>query len=116
MIRKQYDICERPGMRGGEGTVTIKGWLTDEEKPENLRLAATLVLPCGASIGNHGHDGEAEIFHIQAGVGEYNDDGTTYPVKAGDVLTCYSGHQHGIKNTGDADLLVNAIIITGITG
>lgn len=111
MIRNKYDVVERPNMRDGEGTVTINGWLAEAEKPKNLRLAATLVLPEGASIGEHVHEGEAEVFHVASGAGVYFDDGKANAVKAGDIMLCANGHRHGVKNTGCGDLVINAVII-----
>ena len=43
--------------------------------------------------------------------GIYNDNGTKYPVKAGDVTFTPDGKGHGLKNTGDTDLVFMALII-----
>ena len=103
----------RKNMRGGDGEVTITSWLEDKDKPNNVRLAGVLTLPRGASIGAHKHEGEAEIFHILAGTGEYNDNGEIVEVKAGDSTVCPSGSVHGIKNTGDEPLVLNGFIVLG---
>jgi len=104
-------VEQKENMRGGEGTVTIKRWAADSALPPHVRLSATLVLPPGASIGPHVHEGEAELFNVMSGIGEYNDNGTVVPVKPGYVMINYDGQKHGIKNTGGEDLLVTAVII-----
>ena len=43
--------------------------------------------------------------------GDYNDNGTVRPVKAGDVTFTPDGKGHGLKNTGDTDLVFMALII-----
>lgn len=103
----------RKNMRGGDGEVTIINWLADDDKPANVRLAGVLELPPGASIGVHKHEGEAEIFHIISGSGEYDDNGEILNVKAGDTALCPSGASHGIKNTGEELLRLNAVIVKG---
>lgn len=103
----------RNNMRGGDGEVTIINWLEDKDKPANVRLAGVLELPGGASIGVHKHEGEAEIFHIISGAGEYYDNGKTVKVKAGDTAVCTSGCEHGIKNIGDEPLILNGFIVLG---
>lgn len=103
----------RKNMRGGDGEVTIINWLEEDDKPANVRLAGVLELPVGASIGTHKHEGEAEIFHIISGVGEYNDNGVSVEVKAGDTALCLSGCEHGIKNAGAEPLILNAVIVRG---
>lgn len=113
MIRNEYVTEQRGQMRGGDGTVTIKNWVSGGEKPANVRLAGVLELPVGASIGTHRHEGEAEIFHVISGEAEYSDNGRNVKVGAGDVMICYSGEEHSVKNTGDDTLLINAVIVTG---
>ena len=48
---------------------------------------------------------------ILRGEGDYNDNGTVRPVKAGDVTFTPDGKGHGLKNTGDTDLVFMALII-----
>ena len=52
----------------------------------------------------HVHEGESETYFILAGSGTYNDNGTKYPVKAGDVVFCDDGEGHGLLNSGKGDL------------
>lgn len=112
MVRNEYVVETREQMRGGNGTVTIQNWMEQADLPPHVRMISTIVLPVGASIGTHVHEGEAEMFCILSGAGEYNDNGSNKPVKQGDVLVCYSGETHGISNTGNSDLVVTAAVVT----
>lgn len=113
MVTDKTVVEVRKNMRGGDGEVTITSWLEDKDKPNNVRLAGLLTIPPGASIGFHKHEGEAEIFHIISGEGEYDDNGETVIVKAGYTAVCPSGSQHGIKNTGGEPLVLNGFIVIG---
>lgn len=113
MVTDKTAVEVRKNMRGGDGEVTITSWLEDKDKPNNVRLAGVLTLPPGASIGVHKHEGEAKIFHIISGTGDYNDNGEVVKVKAGDTAVCPSGCEHGIKNTGEEPLILNGFIVLG---
>ena len=57
------------------------------------------------------HEGESETYYILTGTGIYNDNGTKYPVKAGDVVFCDDGEGHGLLNNGKEDLKFIALIL-----
>jgi mannose-6-phosphate isomerase-like protein (cupin superfamily) len=98
-------------MRGGEG-VAVMTHFFEGEKMKNCRILAEIVLPPGASIGEHTHENEDEYFICTQGSGVYFDDGKETPITAGDVTVVAGGHSHGIKNTGGAPLAVHAIVVT----
>lgn len=113
MIRKP-DECKvdyKENMRGGDGTVEITNFVTADELLGKGRLFAKIKLVPGAGIGYHMHEGESEIFNIIAGTAEYSDNGDIKTVTAGDVLVCPPGEGHSIKNIGDTDVLLTALII-----
>ena len=70
-----------------------------------------VVMPEGSDLAFHVHEGESETYYILTGTGIYNDNGTKYPVKAGDVTFTPDGKGHGMKNIGDTDLVFMALII-----
>lgn len=114
MIRRAQDMqtVVREQMRGGEGNVL----LTHLEKamlPESARLFARLTLAPGCSIGEHVHEGEAELFYFVQGEGTVTDDGVEVPVRAGDSMLTPSGHGHSVINTGGEDLVLLAVIVKG---
>lgn len=111
MVRNSYVETEAENMNGGKGKIFLKSWMADSELPGNVSFIATAEIAVGAFSGNHGHEGDAEIYHIVSGVGEYDDNGKTVTVKPGDVTVCYDGESHAIKNIGDEPLVMTTIII-----
>ncbi|MGA2142019.1 MAG: cupin domain-containing protein [Brevinematales bacterium] len=97
-------------MRGGEGTVKMTH-LVEPEKLKNARLLARLTIASGSGIGTHEHSSETEYYIIQKGSGSVSDNGIIKDVKPGDVLITGNGDNHSIKNTGQDDLELIAVII-----
>ena len=76
-------------------------------------VAAQVTLKPGCSIGEHPHHGETETYYLLSGKGEYTDNGVARPVEAGEITFCEDGNTHGLKNTGEEDLVFMALIING---
>ena len=113
MIRKAAD-CKKTHnekMRGGNGVVTITSFASPEELNDKGRLFANITLKPGCSIGFHTHENESELFYLMKGEALYNDNGTEYPVTAGDVMICPAGTGHAIANNGQEDVEVCAVIV-----
>lgn len=98
-------------MCGGEGHVIIKHILGEKELNGKCGLYAQVTIEPGCSLGYHEHHNESETYYILSGQGDYDDNGTVCPVKAGDVTFTPDNHGHGLKNTGDTDLVFMALII-----
>ncbi len=116
--KEQMQQETREQMRGGKGSVTVRHLMSREPvngegMPPNARLFAMLTLPPGASIGEHTHEGEAELFYFLSGEGVVNDDGIGRMVSAGDSAVTMSGHSHSVENTGSEDLVILAAIVQG---
>lgn len=97
----------------GEGKAQLYHWLAGAKECPNLSLLTTITLEPGATVSDHEHHGEAEIYCITQGSGEYNDNGKIVNVAAGDVTVCYDKELHGLKNTGGGELTFHAIIVKG---
>ena len=113
MIRKAAD-CKKvynEKMRGGNGTVQITNFATPEELNNKGRLFANITLNPGCSIGFHMHEGESELFYVMKGEAVYNDNGTEYPVSAGDVMLCPVGSGHAVANNGTEVVELCAVIV-----
>lgn len=104
-IEKVDNMC------GGEGTLTLKRILNQEEMHGNCGLYAEVTIPVGASLGYHVHHSESETYYIVSGKGEYDDNGVKRIVTAGDKTFTPDGKGHGLKNIGDTDLVFMALII-----
>ncbi len=88
----------RPEMRGGTGTVTVKDVLSPEEMLGHGRLYAENIVPPGASVGLHAHEGDIEWYYIVSGQGTHLCNDERYDVVAGDLTAVDDGQRHGIEN------------------
>ena len=112
MTTKEERIVERiEGASGGKGILRKEVLIDKEQMGEHCGLFGEVTLEPGAVLGYHEHHNESETYYILRGEGDYNDNGTVRPVKAGDVTFTPDGKGHGLKNTGDTDLVFMALII-----
>ena len=105
--RQRHSV--REFMRGGKKQVEQTE--LSAQLPEKVRIFNVLTLIPGASIGYHVHEGETELFYFLEGNGRVQDDDRFHDVSAGDSMTTFSGHGHGVENTGDNDLVILAVIV-----
>ena len=107
--KEQQPHSIREFMRGGKKHVQI----TDLSAmlPGKMRMFSVLTLIPGASIGYHVHEGETEMFYFIEGNGRVQDDDKVYDVSSGDSMATFSGHGHGVENTGDTNLVIAAAIV-----
>ena len=113
MIKKAADFktAYNEKMRGGNGTVEITNFATPEELNNKGRLFANITLRPGCGIGFHMHENESELFYVIKGEAVYNDNGTEYPVSAGDVMVCPAGTGHAVSNNGTEVVELCAVIV-----
>ena len=113
MIRRKEDmnIEIRENMRGGDGQIKITN-IVKKEELRNARLLAYLNIPQNASIGDHEHKEETEYYIILDGKGQVKDNGILHEVNKGDVVITGGGASHSIKNIGNIELKILAVIIT----
>lgn len=107
----EYKKDARANMKGGDGTVYVTEFVTSAELNEKGRLFGNIHLDPGASIGYHEHEGESELFYVVSGEAVYNDNGTEYPLHAGDTAIVKSGNGHGIANRGTEPVDLIALIV-----
>ena len=112
VIRKnEMEIVSKEKMRGGDGTIKIT-MLENRENMKHCRLLSSIVIPAGASIGEHRHDAETEYYIILKGSAVVVDNGTEVQVGPGDVVVTGNGASHSIRNEGDSDMEMIAVILT----
>lgn len=99
----------REAMRGGEKYVQFTD--LSVALPDNVRVYSILTLIPGASIGYHIHENETELFYFLSGTGRVRDDDQEFDISAGDSMATFSGHGHGVMNTGETDLVLLACIV-----
>ena len=107
--KEQQAHSIREYMRGGEKHVQITD--LSNQVPEKVRVYSVMTLIPGASIGYHVHENETELFYFMEGNGRVRDDDKEYDISAGDATATFSGHGHGVENTGDTNLVLLACII-----
>lgn len=107
----EREVIRKDNVNGGAGHILVESIINDEEKGPNCRMYSQVTLKPGCEIGVHEHKGESETYYILQGNGLYEDNGEEYPVTAGDAMFCKNG-THGIKNTGNCDLVFMALILT----
>lgn len=107
----EYKTDARKNMKGGDGTVYVTEFVTAKELNEKGRLFGNIHLDIGASIGYHVHEGESELFYVIKGEAIYNDNGTEYPLRAGDTAIVTAGNGHSIANKGTEPVDLIALIV-----
>ncbi len=112
----RYD--KRPKMYGGDGTVYLLQMFEEKGELVNNRIGAYMILPTSKdSVGFHTHGSrkEQELYVIISGKGQYlekdNWEGPekTYNVERGNITSMRGSGFHGIKNIGDAPLIIFVI-------
>lgn len=114
MIRKSHEkVVERPKRKfGAPGYITVRNLINSpaELNGKGRVFAHTTVLP-GHGIGYHVHSGDAEIYYVVSGKGQYDDNGAIVTIEAGDVTFTPSGTGHGVMCVGDKPLELIALIL-----
>lgn len=105
------EIIKAENVAGGAGYILKQPMIAGEQLGAYCKMFSEVTLHPGCEIGYHEHHGETETYYLTKGAGIYNDNGKEYPVEAGDVTFCESGNGHGIKNTGEQDLVFTALIL-----
>jgi len=108
---KDLRIQKAEHLVGGKGTVDIVHFLEKEEACGTGRLFSKNIIPKGASIGYHPHNGEFEIYYILSGTARVSDNGKEEILYPGDAMFNPNGNSHSIENIGDEDLEFIAIIL-----
>ncbi len=114
MIRtlKMQPVAQHHEMRGGQGTTTVQQLFLPQEFGAQIRLCARLTLPPGASIGEHQHIREDEVYVIISGEALLSDNGVETRIGPGAAVLTGDGGSHSIANAGDEPLELLAFIIS----
>ena len=95
---------EQKNFKGGEGSY-CRSASGDE--------ACTIMRGClrpGSSIGEHTHVDSCEVIYVLSGTATIVCDGVSETVEAGQTHYCPKGSTHTMKNNGESDLVVFAIV------
>ena len=113
MVRKASEMKVEPreNLRGGTGTVEVRHCFAPAEFGARTRLCAKLTLPPGASIGEHAHEGEDEVYVILRGTGIVQEQDGARRVNAGDAVLTGRGASHAVANDGAEPLEIAAFVV-----
>lgn len=114
MVKKYDEITHifNEHMKGGDGTVEVIPSVIKGEYESSANVIARLILRPGCSLGMHEHIGEEEIITVLKGRADYNDNGESACLEAGDVCICKNGGRHSIANaSAQEELELMAVII-----
>ena len=101
---ESIDEAVVPHCRGGEKEFRKRAL----ETGDNTIMLGRLIP--GASLGVHTHETESETIYYLSGTGEMYYDGAVEEARPGLCHHCPKGHTHGLKNTGDEDLVFFAVL------
>lgn len=102
MILKRSELSAKKitDCHEGHGTLWCVEMLADYRKKEaGFKYIHENHLEPGASIGEHRHVADEEIYVILSGRGTMKIDGQDQPVQAGDVCLTRRGHSHDLVNS-----------------
>lgn len=94
------------GLRGGQGEARVKTFSDADNRLMMITLAP------GAFIGRHTHEKDSETIYILKGQGTMDSEEGSLPAAPGECHYCARGQWHSLKNTGNEDLVVFAVIPT----
>lgn len=107
------EVKER--LRGGQGSPAFRYLFSAEELGNRAEMLATVTLEPGASIGEHPHQGNGEVYYILSGAAQLTEDGVTREIHAGDAEFCADGHTHAIRNHTAEAVTFLALIVKDLT-
>ncbi len=102
----------REHIQNGHGGAMFYSCMAPEEKPagSRLKMVARIELDPGASVGEHEHKGDEEVYIVLSGRGDFTDDEKSHEVGPGDIMVTLDGHRHSLMNTGTKPLVFVAVI------
>lgn len=90
---------------GGSGSLQCIELLADyRKKGAGIKFVHDDLLEPGASIGEHTHRGDEEVYIILEGQGEATVNGEKVRVVPGDLILTRHGEGHGLRNDGEQPL------------
>jgi mannose-6-phosphate isomerase-like protein (cupin superfamily) len=91
-------------MNGGKGTVYYRRALGPSAFYSNWAFVDHIMIPAGASVGRHLHNGVEEVYFVVSGEGVAKVNEETAPIRKGDAVPIRTKDVHSFENSGSADL------------
>ncbi len=109
-------LAETPNLHGGKGAVFGRLVWEQEDFRSNFHYLGHCLLPPGASIGYHSHQGVEEVYVVIAGSGRVTVDDETREVGPWDSIPSKLGGSHGIFNHTQDDLELLGVAVCATKG
>lgn len=106
---QKTDVIEY--MRNGDGHVIRRTLIAPEDSCGKFKMCAKITLEPGCSIGEHGHQPDAEFCYMLEGELTILDNGKEHTVYPGDAWMCGDGAVHYSKNTSDKPAVFLAMVV-----
>jgi mannose-6-phosphate isomerase-like protein (cupin superfamily) len=104
ILERDRDVArQEPGTHGGGGQTV--GYSFFSKAPDLKLVFRKRALKPGSGIGYH-EQKEDEIYYVLTGRGQMTIDGKAFDVGPGDAILTRPGSSHGLKQTGDEDLVI----------
>ena len=104
-------------VHGGAGSMAFVALLNRGAVTPEFNFLHRGVIPPGAGIGHHFHNGVEEMFVILDGEAQFTIDGRTATVKGPAGVICRTGHSHAIYNASPTPVQwmnLNVSLIAGV--
>ncbi len=111
--RAAVSPVEALSCHGGAGAVHYRPLLGAHENGVGIRFVHETVVPPGASIGLHAHTDDEELYLVASGSGVMTLDRAERPIGPGACAIVRTGGSHGLRNTGDEDLVLFVVCVEG---
>ena len=110
MIKRKeaMSMDHKENFKGGTGSLSFVHLFTKEELPKT-RLCSVLTVEPGASVGQHSHTGEGELYVVLDGPVTLQEDGVDHILHTGDAEYCSDGHPPGAPTHTDNPAVPMAI-------
>lgn len=109
--RFDRNLLIHKNLHGGKGLVGFRVIWDWRDFRNNYGYLAHCLIPSGASIGYHRHDGMEEAYIIMNGNGKITAKGIIENVCPGDVILYQLGEAHGIYNNTQNDLEIFVVSV-----
>ncbi len=109
---ESMDPVRREGFQKGQGGGFARHVISPGslEGTSRFQMVSHITLDPGASIGEHRHEGDEEVYCILSGSGEYLEEGEWIAVRPGHITVALRGGTHALRNTGKEPLELLAVI------
>lgn len=113
MIIKAHEMEEsvKENHLGGEGKIVFKTLVPPELLKGEARMFNLLTFEPGATLGEHDHVDNYELYYILSGKAIIIDDGKEVEVGPGDMVYTADGSSHSVKTIGDEPMVMIATIV-----